>query len=408
MVGARLVELGLESGRFLPVAIAHSTGNAWRLARRGIPVKMCNTLDPQSIQNALAGCDIVVNATRGDDTVMLKGLENLLAEARTAGVRRFIHLSSILVYGNPPHSTSVTEAGQETNETSGYGAVKLAQDRMIARASESGLSSIILCPPNIGGVGSHFMLNLVNSIGAGRIAVVDGEPTVCTLVDVDNLCNAIEIAFEKGSDNGERFFVFDEHPLTWPDLLTATATALDLPKDFVNVSRSEVRARWDQFNRPPPRGSPKTLLKLLSSSPMREAMRKDPFYFRLESKAKKVVRNLVPRAETKILLATDGTPSWPRRDSFARFDVPLLFQQLREVRHSDARARQTLGYAPAHSTRSSVDAFAGWYRTLAGWDRPQFSDMSRLATLGSASFMDVSGARWPRPSALRAPLQTTP
>jgi nucleoside-diphosphate-sugar epimerase len=83
---------------------------------------------------------------------MIDGLRNILAACRSAGVRRFVHLSSVLVYDPPPPESTdedapaIPQPGAES-----YGFMKLEQDKMVQGAAKSRLPAVILCPPNISG-----------------------------------------------------------------------------------------------------------------------------------------------------------------------------------------------------------------------------------------------------------------
>ena len=112
---------------------------------------MLDLFDPKQVRSELADVTHVVNCSRGGNDVMLKGLKNLLAACREQGVRRFVHLSSVAVYGNPPPPDSVHETAPTKPEPESYGWVKLQQGDMVKEAAQAGLSSIVLCPPNISG-----------------------------------------------------------------------------------------------------------------------------------------------------------------------------------------------------------------------------------------------------------------
>ena len=48
---------------------------------------------------------------------------------------------------------------------------------------------------------------------------MDGD-AVCNVVDVNNLCHAIELALAEMHDRAERFFVTDDEPVTWRNVVT--------------------------------------------------------------------------------------------------------------------------------------------------------------------------------------------
>src|SRR5439155_8791005 len=182
-----------------------SSGNAWRLARLGIALLAVDLLVPDEIDRALRGCTHVVNCALGSADAMVKGLQNLLAASRKNNVERFIHLSSVLVYGDPPPPESGHENAQ-TRPTGTYGRIKLQQDRMVRQASRTGLPSVILCPPNVSGPYSPFLVKVLDALRAGAFALLDDGKTPCNLIDVSNLAHAIELALDRGTANGKRIF----------------------------------------------------------------------------------------------------------------------------------------------------------------------------------------------------------
>ena len=104
-VGATFVErmMSREDVRLRP--FIRSSGNAWRLARHGsLELETLDLLSETETQKALEGCTHVVNCSRGNPEVMGLGLDNLLKAAQTAGVQRFVHLSSVCGVRRAPAS----------------------------------------------------------------------------------------------------------------------------------------------------------------------------------------------------------------------------------------------------------------------------------------------------------------
>src|SRR5215467_10593742 len=190
-VGSSLMERALHRGdrRWKPVI--HGSGNAWRLTRWGLPLVAIDLLDQASIARAIDGCTHVVNCSRGDDQVMIKGLSNLLAVCGERKVQGFVHLSSVMVYGDPPAPDSVTEDGETRPAKGTYGWTKLKQDQIVQRYAKAGLPAIILCPPNITGPYSPYLVALVEELRAGTFLALDGGSAVINIVDCENLCYAI-------------------------------------------------------------------------------------------------------------------------------------------------------------------------------------------------------------------------
>src|SRR6185503_20073057 len=108
-------------------------------------------------------------------------------------VQRFVHLSSVAVYGDPPPAESVHESAPTKPENGSYGWIKLQQDQLVKEAAIAGLPSVILCPPNISGPYSDYLVSLVDCLRGGRFAMLQDGSAPCNLVDVSNLSHAIEL-----------------------------------------------------------------------------------------------------------------------------------------------------------------------------------------------------------------------
>src|SRR5664280_1473617 len=154
-VGSALCERLIYEGNRDFRACIHSTDNCWRLIRFPLPLEVVDICDADAVAGAMRGCSVVVNCTRGDARIMSQGLQTLLKVARDSHVRKFIHLSSLAIYGENPAPDTITEEGKAGGPwLNPYGKVKLAQDNLVFKAHKAGLPCYVLCPGNIGGPGS--------------------------------------------------------------------------------------------------------------------------------------------------------------------------------------------------------------------------------------------------------------
>ncbi|MCC7486343.1 MAG: NAD(P)-dependent oxidoreductase [Burkholderiales bacterium] len=367
-VGSTLVER-LRARRDLEIVpCIHGSGNAGQVARLGIALAAIDLLDREVIARSLAGCTHVVNCSRGDNAVMLKGLANLLEACRRGGVRRFVHLSSVMVYGDPPAPDSTGEDGRTEPRRGTYGWVKLEQDRLVEKAAREGLSSVILCPPNITGALSGYVETIYRAMKERTLGLVDGGNTPCNVVDVRNLARAIELALERGPADGRRLFVTDDHATTWADMVEGLRSLPGAGVELPAIARDEL-ARL-AAGPPAPRASLGRALVHLASSDVRQALRKDPLWARVDAALRSGVRLLGRDLEAGMRIAVEGPVRVARASGAPALDVRLTAQQLRGVVHSCERAKRELGYAPPYSLQQSLAAFRRSYCALHGLDSP--------------------------------------
>jgi nucleoside-diphosphate-sugar epimerase len=357
--------------------IIHSSGNAWRLARLGVPLSTVDLLDASTVHRAIADCTHVVNCSRGTDQVMIRGLRNLLEASRRVNVAGFVHLSSVMVYGDPPPPEAVSESARIPRHPSGsYADTKHIQDRLVQRHAKDGLPSIILCPPNISGPYSYFLLGILEAIRTRQLALLDEGQSPCILVDVDNLCDAIELALDHASQDAPRLFVTDDDDATWRQVVEGVMPLLDVAPPMASISQETLEAgrRKSASAKPSVVGT----FRHLMSSTVREALRQDPLLAKVDQALRRGVALMGESIESRFRLAIEGPICVPAASSAVRLNVGLCAQQLRSVRHSPAAARNRIGYRPSRTFADSMERFRSWYRQSHHMDSDYWDLLKRL------------------------------
>lgn len=372
-VGATLVERLRTSTRWDVVPIVHSSGNAWRLARMALDLVSVDLRDEDNVRRALQGCSHVVNCSRGDDAVMLRGFKTLLRASGRLGVKRFVHISSVAVYGDPPVAGSETEDAPTKPARGSYGWIKLRQDRLLQEAAAAGLSAVALCPPNIGGPYSQYLLGILAGLRRGCIPLVESGRRPCNLVDADNLAHAIELALESGPSDGRRLFVTDGEPATWRQVVDALWPLLPPGTPVPREIAADELAGLVMAARPPGASLTRSLKHLVSSD-VREVLRQDPLLAKVDRAGRRLAGMLGPAAEDRLRRLIEGRVRVPKAPTLPQVELRLTAQQLRTVAHTSGLAAKALGYRPLHTFSSSMQAFAAWYRCMTGLDS-EFGDL---------------------------------
>src|SRR5262249_16240853 len=161
------------------------------------------------------------------------------------------HLSSVMVYGDPPATNSNVESGTTAPQHGTYGWVKLQQDQMVEKAAQQGLPCVILCPPNISGAYSSYLTSMLEALRARTLLLLDDGEGVINLVDVHNLCHAIELALDRCSNAARRMFITDGEDTTWRQVIDALLPVCGTTVDIPRISRADLTQLNSQLTQVP-------------------------------------------------------------------------------------------------------------------------------------------------------------
>lgn len=164
--------------------------------------------DNQAIARALVGVNVVVHcaarvARRGTRAEFFRdnvsGTAHLIEAAHAAGVDRFIHVSSIGVYGQVPKHTPIKENGGYDPHPELRGAYtwsKLEADRVVQQIGRrNDLRTVVLRPGIlVGPDGPKFTARLAIGPIRGRLFIVGRRNAVLPLCHVDDVARGVAAA----------------------------------------------------------------------------------------------------------------------------------------------------------------------------------------------------------------------
>jgi predicted dehydrogenase/nucleoside-diphosphate-sugar epimerase len=227
-IGGRVAEiLALRDGWHVR-AVIHNPANASRLARLPVELIQGDLQDETTLREVVTGCDAVVHCAVGTAwgqrqeifKVTVDGTRKLAEAALAAGVKRFIHLSTIAVYGDDGAMTGTIDEMTPVKPASGseYGESKAAAERAVQELVRRGLPAVIFRPARVFGPFSRiFIERPLAAIAEGRFRWI-GDPHVpADMVYVDSVVHGIVLALEADRDrvSGEVFAMGDADPITW-------------------------------------------------------------------------------------------------------------------------------------------------------------------------------------------------
>ncbi len=239
-IGLRTTELALAQGMKVR-GLQRSADKAKKAQKLGAEVIVGNITDPAAAQAACQGVDIVLHtaavakeseAIDHFRQVNVGGTVNMAVAAKNAGVKTFVHLSSVMVYGfNYPDR--VTEEGPLCSENNPYCQTKIEGEKELLKLNAPpDFGIIIIRPGDVYGPGSiPWIVRPLLLMRQRLFACANGGQGVMNHVYVDNLIEAIFLAIEKET-YGDIFNITDGKATSWKEYFTYLAKIADVPAPF--------------------------------------------------------------------------------------------------------------------------------------------------------------------------------
>jgi len=234
-IGGRLAST--LAGRGHDVAcLVRRTSRTDRLRAPGLRLVTGDIRDQASLEAAVADRDTVfhlaaviqaVNGASFED-VNVEGTRRLVeACLRSAPrLRRFVLVSSIAAAGPSRPGRPATE-DDEPEPVTAYGRSKLLAEDVVRRASDR-LPATIIRPPNVLGPGSPEIERAIGLLKKRIVPGIGDRRPRTSLIDVDDLVEALVLAAEDARSLGRTYYVTDGAAYAWPEITEALAEELGL------------------------------------------------------------------------------------------------------------------------------------------------------------------------------------
>lgn len=236
-VGVNLVKRLLASKHSIR-ALVRPKSNYIPLKKLGCRICFGDITQKNSIEPAVQNVDVIYHLAATFRTARIskqtywetnvKGTQNMLECALAAGVKRFIHCSTIGVHGNvedPPGNEN-----SPFNPGDIYQVTKVEGEKLALKyQKEKGLPVIIIRPAGIYGPGDIRFLKLFQAINKRKFLMIGSGRTLWHPVYIDDLITGFELASQKDGIIGETFIIGGPEYLRLRELVNIIANALDVP-----------------------------------------------------------------------------------------------------------------------------------------------------------------------------------
>lgn len=301
-----------------------------RVGRFPVEAVMCDVLEKAQVERAMEGVDVVIHCALGSRDATFSGTENMLSASLRNRVKRFIHLSTINVYGDVEGEVDETYPFQKSGDE--YSNLKIETEELCWRYLEKGLPLVVLRPTVVYGPFSKLWITkLAERLRSGNWGTFKGfGEGFCNLVYIADLINAISLSLESEKAIGQAFNINGSEVVSWNGYFCRFNKALGLPE------LSDIGARKSELN---------AILTLPIRSTARCFVSHHGDLITQISRrfvgVKKLIRGLEASLKT--------TPS-----------LDELGKLGRKARYSISKARSILGYEPAFSVDAGLEMSVRW------------------------------------------------
>lgn len=162
--------------------------------------------------------------------------ERLLNASATAGVTRFVHISSPSIYAGFKHQIGVKEAFTPPSRWSTpYGETKWMSEQRVLDPRFASLEPVVLRPRAVFGEGDRAILPRILAVARkGLFPLMDGGSARVDVTYVANVVAAVELALSASSENaGRAYNITNGEPMSVRELLDRLFGALGIRVKYV-------------------------------------------------------------------------------------------------------------------------------------------------------------------------------
>lgn len=235
-IGSRLALKCLEKGYSVKVLGQENTTaeseNRRLIEEKGAEVVLASVADKESVLESVKGIDVVFHLAAAQHEMNISdqrfwdvnvgGTKNMLEASVNARVKRFVHGSTIGVYGSMEGTIDEQTACSPDNS---YGITKLEGERLVLSFKEI-LPVVVIRIPETYGPGDRRLLKLFRAINKNMFFMIGDGENIHHLIYIDDLIEGLLLASTNEEAIGKIFVLPGKEPVRTSDMVATVAEQL--------------------------------------------------------------------------------------------------------------------------------------------------------------------------------------
>ena len=241
-VGSSLAKHLSQQGWQL-VALVRTGSHCNQLEELGITLVYGDITNPDSYREAISGCDLVFHCAALTGVghkikqfwhVISEGTRAVLSAAKMVGVKRFIHVSSIVAYELNNHVTQYDESQALINSSiDPYGQAKASAESLCLAAHQPGKFAVsVVRPVFVYGPGDRpggFLPTMAALLKAEKFRLMDNGNNPLPLVYITDLIELLVLCANSDQAGGQVYNANSNDSPTWQQFAEKITSECNLP-----------------------------------------------------------------------------------------------------------------------------------------------------------------------------------
>jgi nucleoside-diphosphate-sugar epimerase len=374
-IGSRLVKTLVQQYGCEVTVLVRDFSKLSSLSRYPLNIIAGGLDDEKALAEGAKNTDIVFNlgsamdgSTEYFQHINVASLGRFLEISKQNGVQKFVHTSTISVYGYPK-SGIINENRERQYGNGDYADTKLDGEKLVVDfAKQNDFQANVIQPTIVyGPFGGCWTVARLLGFPKNRVILVDGGDGICSAVYVDDIVDGMIALANIDNICGECFLISGEEKVTWKEFFGYYSEMLG-GTEFIEMSKEEALEYYQNTQRVP--STIAQLKDLFRDQELRHKIRdlplvKIPYQF---------VKKCLPRklSDSVIGQVVDHSEAFSVTNQPQEVEKPIwilipeevsLYASKAEV--SFLKAKNTLGYTPNYNLKEGMEKTFKW----ASWAR---------------------------------------